>query len=282
MNTLKPEKPILVLGATGKTGRRVAELLTARGLPVRLGSRNALPTFDWNDRSTWAEALNGVRAVYISYYPDLAVPGAKDAVEALAKLAVDMGVKRLVLLSGRGEEEAQATEEALKALGADLTIVRASWFNQNFSEGAFLDYILAAEVALPVGDVREPFVDADDIADVVVSALTSDWHIGHLYEVTGPRLLTFAEAVGEIAAASGRDIRYVQITPEEFRAGIGEAGLPEDLVWLLDELFTRVLDGRNQYLTDGVERALGRPPRSFTDYVWEEAARGTWNAAQAA
>ncbi len=282
MNTQTSHKPILVLGANGKTGRRVAERLTARGLPVRLGSRNATPAFDWNDRSTWAGALDGVSAVYISYYPDLAVPGAKDAVEALAKLAVGMGVRRLVLLSGRGEEEAQATEEALKALDADLTIVRASWFNQNFSEGAFLDYILAGEMALPVGGVREPFVDADDIADVVVAALTGDWHVGQLYEVTGPRLLTFAEAVAEIAAAAGRDIRYTRITPEEFRAGIGEAGLPEDLVWLLDELFTRVLDGRNEYLTDGVERALGRPPRSFTDYVWEEAARGTWNTAQAA
>jgi uncharacterized protein YbjT (DUF2867 family) len=282
MNTQSFEKPILVLGATGKTGSRVAERLTARGLPVKLGSRNASPAFDWNDRATWADALNGVRAVYISYYPDLAVPGAKDAVEALAKLAVAMGVKRLVLLSGRGEEEAQATEEALKAIGAELTIVRASWFNQNFSEGAFLDYILAGEVALPVGDVREPFVDADDIADIVVSALTSDWHVGQLYEVTGPRLLTFAEAVAEIAAAAGRDIRYVRITPEEFRAGIGAAGLPEDMVWLLDELFTRVLDGRNEYLTDGVERALGRPPRSFTDYVWQTAARGAWNTAQAA
>lgn len=282
MNTQSFEKPILVLGATGKTGRRVAERLTARGLPVRLGSRNASPAFDWNDRATWADALNGVRAVYISYYPDLAAPGAKDAVEALAKLAVEMGVKRLVLLSGRGEEEAQATEEALKAIDAELTIVRASWFNQNFSEGAFLDYILAGEVALPVGDVREPFVDADDIADIVVSALTGDWHIGHLYEVTGPRLLTFAEAVGEIATAAGRDIRYVRITPEEFRTGIGAADLPDDLVWLLDELFTRVLDGRNEYLTDGVERALGRPPRSFTDYVWQTAARGVWNTAQAA
>jgi len=207
MTTHSFEKPILVLGATGKTGRRVAERLAARGLAVRAGSRNASPAFDWNDSSTWASALDGVSAVYISYYPDLAVPGAQEAVEALAKLAVGMGVRRMVLLSGRGEEEAQATEEALKLIGADLTIVRASWFNQNFSEGAFLDYILAGEVALPVGDVREPFVDADDIADIVVSALTGDWHIGQTYEVTGPRLLTFAEAVGEIAAAAGRDVQ---------------------------------------------------------------------------
>lgn len=271
------EKPILILGGTGKTGRRIAEQLTARGLPARIGSRSATPAFDWNDRSTWEPVLEGVRAVYVSYYPDLTIPGAKDAIEALAKLAIDMGIRRLVLLSGRGEEEAQATEAALMALGADLTIVRASWFMQNFSEGAFLDDILVGELALPVGAVGEPFVDAEDIADVAVAALTEDRHIGQTYELTGPRLLTFAEAVGEIAAATGREVRCVQITPEEFRAGIAAAGLPDDLVWLLDELFTHVLDGRNEYLSDGVQRALGRPPRDFSDYVRKTAARGIWN-----
>lgn len=273
------EKPILVLGGTGKTGRRVAEQLAARGLPVRIGSRSATPAFDWNDRSSWAAALEGVRAVYVSYYPDLTIPGAKDAIEALAKLAVGMGIRRLVLLSGRGEEEAQATEKALMALGADLTIVRASWFMQNFSEGAFLDDILAGELALPVGAVREPFIDAEDIADVAVAALTEDRHIGQTYELTGPRLLSFADAVGEIAVVTGRGVRCVQITPEEFRAGIAAAGLPDDLVWLLDELFTHVLDGRNEYLYDGVQRALGRPPRDFSDYVRKTVASGIWNQA---
>jgi uncharacterized protein YbjT (DUF2867 family) len=190
-----------------------------------------------------------------------------------------MGIRRLVLLSGRGEEEAQATEAALMALGADLTIVRTSWFMQNFSEGAFRDDILAGELALPVGAVREPFVDAEDIADVAVAALTDDRHIGQTYELTGPRLLTFADAVGEIAATTGRGVRCVQITPEEFRAGIAAAGLPDDLVWLLDELFTHVLDGRNEYLSDGVQRALGRPPRDFSDYVRKTVASGIWNQA---
>lgn len=273
------EKPILVLGGTGKTGRRVAEQLAARGLPVRIGSRSATPAFDWNDRSSWAAALEGVRAVYVSYYPDLTIPGAKDVIEALAKLAVGMGIRRLVLLSGRGEEEAQATEKALMALGADLTIVRASWFMQNFSEGAFLDDILAGELALPVGAVREPFIDAEDIADVAVAALTEDRHIGQTYELTGPRLLSFADAIGEIAVATGRGVRCVQITPEEFRGGIAAAGLPDDLVWLLDELFTHVLDGRNEYLSDGVQRALGRPPRDFSDYVRKTVASGIWNQA---
>ena len=271
------EDPVLVLGGTGKTGRRIAERLWARGVPVRVGSRSAKPAFDWNDRATWAPALSGVSAVYISYYPDIVLPGAKDAVVALAKLAVEMGVRRLVFLSGRGEEEALATEEALQAIGADLTILRSSWFMQNFTEGALVDGILAGEVALPVGDVREPFVDADDIADLAVAALTDERHIGRLHEVTGPRLMSFADAVGEIAAAMGREVRYAEITPDAFRQGLTAAGLPEDVVWVIDELFTRVLDGRNASLTDGVERGLGRPPRDFADFARGAAAHGAWS-----
>src|SRR5690606_20680714 len=177
-------KPIRVLGGTGKTGHRIAKHLSERDIRVRIGSRSAVPAFDWNDRSTWTAALEGVRAVYISYYPDLILPGAKEAIATLAERALSMGIRRLVLLSGRGEEAAQATEDALTALGGDLTIVRASWFMQNFSEGAFRDDVLAGELALPVSTVREPFVDAEDIADVAVAALTDDRHIGQTYEVT--------------------------------------------------------------------------------------------------
>ena len=192
-------KPTLVLGGTGKTGRRVVERLAARGLPVRIGSRSGEPPFDWDDRATWAPALQGVGSVYISYYPDIAVPGAVETVGSFAELAVASGVPRLVLLSGRGEREAELAEQAVHDSGADLTILRSTWFNQNFSESYFLDYLLEGEVALPAGDTGEPFVDADDIADVAVAALTDDRHIGQLYELTGPRLLSFAEAVAEIA-----------------------------------------------------------------------------------
>ena len=164
-------KATLVLGGTGKTGRRVAKRLRARGLPVRIGSRSAEPRFDWNDAATWASVLQGVGAVYITYQPDLAVPGAVEAVWSFTKAALEAGVRRMVLLSGRGEEEAQRAEQALQDTGAEWTIVRATWFAQNFSEGFLLDAVLAGEVALPAGDVGEPFVDVDDIADVAVAAL---------------------------------------------------------------------------------------------------------------
>ena len=273
-------KPILILGGTGKTGRRIAEQLAAQGLPVRIGSRSATPSFDWENRATWASALGGVGAAYVCYYPDLTAPGADEAVGAFAQFAVAMGVKRLVLLSGRGEPAAQRAEEFVQQSGADWTILRCSWFMQNFSESFLLDAVLSGEVALPVGAVSEPFVDCDDIADVAVAALSDDRHIGQLYELTGPRLLTFAEAIGEIAKASGRDFRFVEISPDDFKASLAEQQLPPDLIDLLMMLFTEVLDGRNEHLSDGVRQALGRPAREFSDYARAVAASGAWGGAQ--
>ena len=272
--------PTLVIAATGKTGRRVADRLEVAGRPVRRASRSgASPatTFDWDDRSTWAAALEGVGAAYVVYSPDLAVPAAPDAITAFTRLAREKGVRRLVLLSGRGEEEAQRCERIVQDSGLEWTVVRASWFAQNFSEGAFHELVLAGEVTLPAGDVLEPFIDIDDIADVVVAALTEEGHSGEVYEVTGPRLMTFADAVRDIAEASGRDVRYVTIPGDAFRAGLHEAGLPAGQIELLDYLFTTVLDGRNAQLSDGVERALGRPARDFRDYAEAAAARGVWN-----
>jgi uncharacterized protein YbjT (DUF2867 family) len=267
----------LVLGGTGKTGRRVAERLLARGVPTRIGSRAGAPPFDWNDRATWAPALRDMEAAYISYHPDVSVPGAVEAVGSFAGLAVRLGVRRLVLLSGRGEPEAEQSEEAVRAAGGELTIVRSTWFSQNFSEGFFADQVRSGEVALPAGDVREPFVDVDDLADVAVAALTGDGHIGRTYELTGPRLLTFADAVAEIASATGRELRYERISLEAYSALLRDWGVPADHVALIGYLFTEVMDGRNARLADGVQRALGREPRDFADYARDAAAGGVWS-----
>jgi uncharacterized protein YbjT (DUF2867 family) len=271
------EPNILVLGATGKTGRRIIERLQARGVRARPGSRTAEPPFDWEDRDTWAPALRGVSALYITYYPDLAVPGAPDAVGALARLAAEQGAQRLVLLSGRGEEEAQRSEEIVKEAGIQWTILRSSWFHQNFSEGFLLDSVLSGVVALPVDGVREPFVHADDLADIAVAALTEEGHGGRLYEVTGPRLMTFGEAVAEIAQATAREVRVESVPMGAFAAELGRAGMSPDEVWLVNYLFSEVLDGRNESVGDGVQQALGREPRDFSDYVATTAPTRVWN-----
>ncbi|MFJ6197401.1 NAD(P)H-binding protein [Micromonospora sp. NPDC092111] len=277
MTKEREQKTVLVLGGTGKTGRRIVARLQGRGVPVRVGSRSAAPPFDWTEPATWAPVLRDVGAVYVSYYPDLAVPGAPEAVGAFTELAVASGVSRLVLLSGRGEEEAHASERLVQSSGVEWTIVRSSWFSQNFSEDYLLEPVRGGEVVLPVGDVPEPFVDADDIADVATAALTEDGHAGQVYELTGPRLLTFAEAIGEIAAATGRNVEFVQVSHRDYAEALAAAGVPAEVVGLLTYLFTAVLDGRNAHLTDGVQRALGRRPRDFADYAAATAAAGHWN-----
>jgi uncharacterized protein YbjT (DUF2867 family) len=189
----------------------------------------------------------------------------------------------LVLLSGRGEEEAQSAEQALREVGdeagVEWTIVRCAWFMQNFDENYLFEPILAGEVALPSGNVPEPFVDAGDIADVAVAALTEDGHAGHLYELTGPRLLTMEQAVGDISRATGREIRFVPVTLEEYESVLAEADVPPEFLSFLTYLFGTVLDGHNAHLTDGVRRALGREPKDFKDYARDVAATGVWSKA---
>lgn len=271
----------LITGGNGKTGRRIAERLLTADRPVRLGSRSTTPPFDWQDRSTWAAALQGVSGVYVAFQPDLTVPGALETMTAFYAQALAAGARRLVLLSGRGEEEAQKAEEALQVTRADWTILRASWFSQNFSEAHFLEPLLEGELALPVGPAPEPFIDAEDIADVAFAALTQPGHSYRLYELTGPRALTFAEAVKEIAAATGREIAFAAIPAPDYRAALDESQVPAEVSDLVLHLLTTVLDGRNTPIAHGVREALGREPRDFSGYVRRTAATGVWGGHQA-
>ncbi|MGP6088370.1 NAD(P)H-binding protein [Antarctobacter jejuensis] len=269
------DKPILVIGASGKTGSRVARKLEAKGLPLRRGTRRSATPFDWDAPETWAPALRGTRAAYVTYFPDLAFPGAVDKLESLCETTHDAGVEHLVLLSGRGEHHARLGEQVVRDSGVDFTIVRAAWFAQNFSEGYLRDPILAGVLPMPGGDIAEPIIDIEDIADVAVAALTEDGHKGALYEVTGPRLMTFAEMAADLSQATGREIRHIPITFDDFHANIAQAG--GDFV---ADVFTAIaretLDGRNARTSDGVMRALGRPPRDFADFAQDAARANAW------
>lgn len=271
-------QPILVVGATGKTGSRVAARLEAKGLNVRRGSRNSDVPFDWDVPATWAPALSGADKAYVTYFPDLAFPGAVEKLQSFTKVAAASGLKHIVLLSGRGEHHARLGEEVVRASGIPFTLVRAAWFAQNFSEGYLRDPICAGVLPMPGGDVAEPIIDVDDIADVAATVLTEEGHEGALYEVTGPRLMTFAEMADVLSAATGRPIRHIPITFEDFHANVAQAG--GDFV---AEVFTAIaretLDGRNAQTTDGVERVLGRKPRDFAEFATAAASRGLWNTA---
>ncbi len=269
-------KNMLVLGGKGKTGRRVAERLSKLGHNVRIGSRTENPPFDWENPETWANVLEGIDMAYITFQPDLAVPGAAKAIEELAAMAVSAGLKKLVLLSGKGEKEAEHCEQIVKSSGVNWVIVRASWFNQNFSESFFLPPILAGQVALPKSEVLVPYIDADDIADVVVSALLDDKHIGKTYQLTGPRQLTFEQATKEIAKAAARDIQFNAISMDQYIAMLKEFKLPDNYIWLVNYLFTEVLVDSNSEITHDVELVLGRKAKDFSEYARETALSGVW------
>lgn len=246
-------------------------------IPVRVASRSTSPAFNWNDRSTWPAAFEGMKAVYIAYQPDLAVPGAAGDISAIIELAKKTGIGKIVLLSGRGEQEAQACEQIVIKGGIDHTILRCSWFFQNFSESVFQEPLQAGLLALPAGDVKEPFVDADDIADVAVAAFTDRKHSNLLYELTGPRLLSFREVTEEVARATGRDIRYQDITIGEYVNSLKGYGLPDEYVQFIEYLFTELFDGRNASLTSGVQEALNRTPTDIKVFIRNNLPSGVWN-----
>ncbi len=269
---------ILVIGGTGKTGRKVVDGLKQQNQNVRIASRNASPSFEWNKPETWSKALEGMDKVYIVYYPDLAVPGAYEAIKGLTDEAKKAGVKKAVLLSGKGETEAERCEQVVANSGLDYTLVRASWFSQNFSESFFLDPVLAGHVALPMPQAKIPFVDTTDIAEVVVKALLEDEHNGKTYEITGPRTLTFKEAIAEIAEGTGKKINYEAVSLEAYNSMMKAAGVPDDYIWLFDYLFKEVLGNeKNQYVSSDVEKILGRKAIDFKDYVRNTAQTGVWN-----
>ncbi|TCS47557.1 uncharacterized protein YbjT (DUF2867 family) [Primorskyibacter sedentarius] len=270
--------PILVIGATGKTGARVAAKLEAKGLPVRRGSRSSAIPFDWESPETWAPALRGVRAAYVTYFPDLAFPGAVEKLESLVETAKDAGVEHIVLLSGRGEHHARLGEEVVRNSGIDFTLVRAAWFAQNFSEGYLREPILAGVLPMPGGDIAEPIIDIEDIADVAVAVLTEAGHRGRLYEVTGPRLMTFAEMAEVLGQAVGRPIQHIPISFDDFHANVAAAG-GDFVANVFTAIARETLDGRNAHTTDGVMQALGRPPRDFAEFATDAARAGTWPAA---
>mgnify|MGYP001232349394 CR=1 FL=1 len=267
---------VLVTGGTGRTGSRIARHLATRGVRTRIASRTGEVSFVWDDQSTWDAALRGCSAAYVCYSPDLAFPGVPELITEFAHRARQLDVHRLVLLSGRGEDGARASEDAVRDNAPEWTIVRSSWFSQNFSENFLLGPVLRGRLVVPAGDVTEPFVDLDDLAELATTALVDDGHTGRVYELTGPRLLSFYDVAAELSDATGDSIRYVPSTADEFVSDVALDGIPREDAQPLAELFETVLDGRNSSLTDDLEYALDRPATDFADYARRAAATGVW------
>ncbi|MBB6120953.1 NAD(P)H-binding protein [Nocardiopsis algeriensis] len=270
----------LVLGATGKTGRRVAARLRLHGTQVRAASRSSRTRFDWSDPGSWDAVLQDVTAAYVVPPP---VPGPVHEFVARAEAA---GVQRLVLLSGRSADtwgdstfglDMRSAEDAVCGSALEWTVLRPSNFNQNFDEDLFHAPLVAGELTLPAGAVPETFIDVEDVADVAAAVLTETGrHAGRIYELTGPRALTFGEAVGLISRASGLPIAYKQVSPAEYTAALVEEGWGEDDAHHVAEMFVLLERRTSAETTDGVATVLGRAPRTFEDYAVRAAAAGAW------
>ncbi|RKS78702.1 uncharacterized protein YbjT (DUF2867 family) [Actinomadura pelletieri DSM 43383] len=278
-----PEQPILVTGASGKSGRRVVNRLRAKGLPVRAASRSGEHHFDWTNKDTWDPALEGIRAAYI-----VQLDGTK-LVRPFVERAAQHGVRRIVLASGRGIDDSnyvrdrngvldgvRDSESAVRESGLEWTITRPGWFAQNFSEGFFADAVRNRELRLPAGDGAATFIDAEDIAAVVVAALTEDHHTGQIYELSGPRPVTLTEAAATISEAIGHEIRYVPLSVKEYVAELVQQGVPPTDAEAFADVIEPLREGRDAYTSDGVQRALGRPPRTFADFTRSTTAKGGW------
>lgn len=273
MNTQK----VVVLGGIGKTGRKVAEKLAKNGHVVRIGSRTQNPAFDWNDASNWSEVLEGMDAVYVAYQPDLAVPGALESIEKLMNEIRKSSIQKVVLLSGKGEKEAELCEQVVIHSGLDYSILRCSWFNQNFSESFFLDPIRLGQVALPKAEAKVPYVDTDDISDMAVEVIENDQHRNQLYELTGPQIYTFREVIQLISRETGREIQFTEINLPSYLDLLKSHGVPEDFVWLINYLFSTVLDAPgNEEISSDIEKVLGRKAKSLEEYVIETAKTDVW------
>ncbi|MES2560396.1 MAG: NmrA family NAD(P)-binding protein [Bacteroidota bacterium] len=267
---------ILVIGSTGKTGNRVFSRLQQNNVDVRPASRNSDIPFDWHDDASWINALEGISTVYITFYPDIALPSSEAIIFNFAQAAKKAGVKKAVLLSGRGEPEAVACENVIRNSGMAWTIVRSSFFMQNFSEGMWAGDIAAKEFVIPTVKAKEPFVDIDDIADVVVETLTNSKHDGKVYEMTGPELLSFEEVISKLSLALQSQIHLKQVPIKEYRTILKEHQLPQDLIGLISYLLTEVMDGRNESMKHDIELVLNRKPGSFDNYIQKTIQAGFW------
>ncbi|WP_375750614.1 hypothetical protein [Vibrio sp. HN007] len=267
---------ILVTGATGKSGSRISKLLEDAGLDVRRGSRYSQSIFDWQDVATWPIALQEVQCVYICYYPDFAFPGALDTLTAFAEAAKSAGVERLVMITGRGERHAQLGEEIILNSGVSATILRSAWFAQNFSEGSFHQSVMENAIPIPGDGNGEPIVDLDDFAEVAVKVLTESGHENKIYEITGPRIITFGEVADILTETLDRQIQYIPITFETFYEELKRT-TDKEYADIVTNIARETFDGRNAILSDDVELLLNRPSRDFTEFALKAFETGCWN-----
>jgi len=266
---------VLVMGATGVVGSLIVERLLARGVPVKAASREpdavrarwpgaAATWLDLERPASFAAALVGVDRVFM-----IARPGddAPDVVAApLIAAMAGAGVAHVVNLTALGVERAdhapglRRVETLLEASGLAWTHLRPNFFAQLFVAGPLRDALRArGTLAVPAADARISFIDAADIADVAVAALTDPRHRGHAYELTGPAALDHAEVAAILGAAAGRPFRYLALDEARATAMLAATGFSQARIDRLVRFYRLVRSGLAAPVSDDVARVLGRP-----------------------
>ena len=263
---------VLVLGATGKTGSRVASKLSGQGVSVRTAARKGADIrFDWNNPATFAGALHGVAGVYL-VSPVMRTDFA-GVVSDFLDQAEQAGVQNVTYLSAYGMEHAPA-EVALRAVELDLesrsafahSIIRPAWFMQNFSE-TFLKPV-DDEIVVPAGAGAEAFVHAEDIASVAAATLAEpERHAGRAYAPTGPESLTLDKAAQIISAAAGRTIVYRDTDRNEWVDAMVRSGVPAEYGEVLRTLTETIASGRGSRPNSDVLAATGAAPANFAGFA---------------
>jgi uncharacterized protein YbjT (DUF2867 family) len=259
----------VILGGTGKVGRRLTEILRRQGHDARPVSRSTPTRFDWQDESTWPAALAGATGVFV------VGPGsAHDWSPALARFlraAAAAGVAHAVLLSARGVEfhpsgAVAAAERALRSGPLAWTILRPTHFAQNFTEAMFAP--ANGRITAPVGDGAEPFVDVLDIAEVAAAVLTGRQYDGRVLALSGPGAITFADA----AAVLGPAVVFESETDDDHVARLRAVGTPEGYVEWRMAMLRGIRTGADAYLSDGVPEVLDRRATPFHEWAAREVA----------
>lgn len=267
----------VVLGGTGKAGRRLLSELTARAQTAVPASRNSPTRFDWHDPDTWAGAVDAADGVFI-----IGPGSANDWSGRLSDFldtAAAAGLRHAVLLSARGVEflpdgAVGRAERALSAGPVPWTILRPSHFAQNFTEAMFAP--VDGTILAPVGAGLEPFIDVLDIAQVAAQVLADYSFTGQTIDLSGPEALAFDQAAAVLGEVSGRPVRFADEDRETHVARLRSAGTPEGYVRWRMAMLDGIRSGADAYLSDGVELALGRPATTFTAWARREVPEAAW------
>lgn len=276
---------VLVLGGTGKTGGPLVRRLTEEGHGVKCASRSgAAPggaegcRFDWYAAESHGAALDGVGSIYL--IAPLGAPDPLQVMQPFIETAIARGVGRFVLLSSSLLEEggpAMGMVHAfLRQCAPQWAVLRPSWFMQNFVIDPHLTSICSeGAIYSATDDGLVPFIDAEDIAEVALHALTDARPTANDLLITGPQAISYDQVAATIGGVVGRPVRHVRLTAEQLAKRFEDAGIPAEYATMLAGLDRAIAAGAEARTTDIVEKVTGHPPASFESFA--QAHAGQWH-----